>query len=95
MAFSFGLPVKAKTQQSRAASSQDSDPAFALKGASIGSPTKIWGTAASPTQIVFGIPAVNFRLVGTDGRTYGLDDVAGKKGTVVVLTGWSPMCARS
>ena len=39
----------------------------------------------SPTQITFDIPAVNFRLPATDGRTYSLDDVAGEKGTVIVF----------
>ncbi len=37
----------------------------------------------SPTQITFDMPAVNFRLPATDGRTYSLDDVAGEKGTVI------------
>ena len=39
----------------------------------------------SPTQITFDIPAVNFRLPATDGRTYSLNDVAGEKGTVIVF----------
>ncbi len=39
----------------------------------------------SPTQIVFDVPAVDFQLPATDGRTYSLDDVAGEKGTVIVF----------
>ncbi len=39
----------------------------------------------SPTQITLDIPAVNFRLPATDGRTYSLDDVAGENGTVIVF----------
>jgi len=41
--------------------------------------------AASPTDIVFDVPAPKFRLPATDGRTYGFDDVAGEKGTVIVF----------
>ena len=41
--------------------------------------------AATPTEIVFDTPAPDFRLPATDGRTYGLDDVAGEKGTVIVF----------
>jgi peroxiredoxin len=41
--------------------------------------------AASPSDIVFDIPAGDFRLPATDGRVYTLDDVAGEKGTVVVF----------
>ncbi len=41
--------------------------------------------AASPTDIVFDAPAVDFRLPATDGRTYALDDVTGEKGTVIVF----------
>jgi peroxiredoxin len=40
-------------------------------------------TTAAPD--VLGAPAVNFRLPATDGRTLTLDDVAGKKGTVIVF----------
>jgi peroxiredoxin len=41
--------------------------------------------AATPTEIVFDTPAPDFRLPATDGRAYGLDDVAGGKGTVIVF----------
>lgn len=41
--------------------------------------------AASPSDIVFDIPAGDFSLPATDGRTYALDDVAGEKGTVIVF----------
>ncbi len=41
--------------------------------------------AASPTQIHLEVPAVDFRLPGTDGRTYSLSDVAGEKGTVIAF----------
>jgi hypothetical protein len=39
-------------------------------------------TTAPPD--VLGVPAANFRLPTTEGRTLTLDDVAGKKGTVIV-----------
>ncbi len=41
--------------------------------------------AASPTEIAFDTPAPEFRLPATDGRSYGLSDVAGEKGTVIVF----------
>ncbi len=41
--------------------------------------------AASPTDIVLGVPAPDFSLPATDGKTYALKDVAGEKGTVVVF----------
>ena len=41
--------------------------------------------AATGTPVVLDTPAAEFRLPATDGKTYGLDDVAGKKGTVVVF----------
>lgn len=41
--------------------------------------------AASPTQIVLGVPAIDFRLTATDGRAYTLDDIAGEKGTVIAF----------
>ncbi len=41
--------------------------------------------AASPTEIAFDTPAPDFRLPATDGRNYGLSDVAGEKGTVIVF----------
>jgi peroxiredoxin len=41
--------------------------------------------AATPTDITLNIPAPDFRLPATDGRTYALDDVAGDKGTVIVF----------
>jgi peroxiredoxin len=34
---------------------------------------------------VLGAPAIEFRLPATDGRTFTLDDVAGKRGTVIVF----------
>ena len=41
--------------------------------------------AATATPVVLDTPAAEFRLPATDGKTYALDDVAGKKGTVVVF----------
>jgi peroxiredoxin len=41
--------------------------------------------AATVTKITLGTPAPEFRLPGTDGRTYALADVAGEKGTVIVF----------
>src|SRR5215475_4525880 len=41
--------------------------------------------ATTATQVVLDTPAAEFRLPATDGKTYGLDDVAGEKGTVVVF----------
>ncbi len=41
--------------------------------------------AATATQVVLDTQAAEFRLPATDGKTYALDDVAGKKGTVVVF----------
>jgi peroxiredoxin len=35
--------------------------------------------------VILGMPAADFRLLATDGRTYTLDDVAGEKGTVIVF----------
>ena len=35
--------------------------------------------AATATPVVLDTPAAEFRLPATDGKTYGLDDVAGKK----------------
>jgi len=40
---------------------------------------------ASPTSPVLNIPAPDFSLLGTDGETYSLSDVAGKNGTVIVF----------
>ena len=34
---------------------------------------------------VLGAPAIDFRLPATDGRTFTLDDIAGKRGTVIVF----------
>jgi hypothetical protein len=50
----------------------------------------IWDTrrcemATTATQVTLDTPAAKFRLLGTDGKTYALDDVAGEKGTVVVF----------
>jgi peroxiredoxin len=41
--------------------------------------------AASPSDIVFDVPAADFRLPATDDRIYAFDDVAGEKGTVIVF----------
>src|SRR5271167_5202753 len=41
--------------------------------------------ATTPTQIILDAPAADFHLPATDGRTYNLDDIAGKKGTVIVF----------
>jgi peroxiredoxin len=41
--------------------------------------------ALSPAEIVLGLPAADFKLPATDGRTYALKDVAGEKGTVIVF----------
>jgi hypothetical protein len=41
--------------------------------------------AAAATQAVLDMPAAEFRLPATDGKTYALDDVAGEKGTVIVF----------
>ncbi|MDJ1157687.1 thioredoxin family protein [Chelatococcus sp. SYSU_G07232] len=41
--------------------------------------------ATSPPPVVLDTPAPDFRLPGTDGRTYALADVAGEKGTVIVF----------
>ncbi len=41
--------------------------------------------AATPQQAELGIPAPDFTLPATDGRTYGFADIAGKNGTVIVF----------
>ena len=41
--------------------------------------------ATTATQVTLDTPAAEFRLPGTDGKIYALDDVAGKRGTVVVF----------
>jgi hypothetical protein len=41
--------------------------------------------AATPPPLAQDKPAISFRLPGTDGRTYSLDDIAGKNGTVIVF----------
>lgn len=40
--------------------------------------------AVSPPVCDFGWKAPGFRLPGTDGRTYGFEDVAGPKGTLIL-----------
>jgi len=41
--------------------------------------------ATAPTEIILDTPAPDFRLPATDGKTYAFDDIAGKKGTVIVF----------
>jgi peroxiredoxin len=41
--------------------------------------------AATAAEVELDTPALSFRLPATDGRTYSLDDVAGKNGTVIVF----------
>jgi peroxiredoxin len=41
--------------------------------------------AATPPPVELGTPAPDFRLLATDGRTYGFADVAGRNGTVIVF----------
>ncbi len=40
---------------------------------------------ATSTEIALGAGAADFQLPATDGRTYALEDVVGKKGTVIVF----------
>jgi len=41
--------------------------------------------AASATEVVLGVPAPDFSLPATDGKTYALADVAGPNGVVIVF----------
>ena len=41
--------------------------------------------AATPPPLALDAPAPDFRLPGTDGRTYAFDDIAGENGTVIVF----------
>ena len=41
--------------------------------------------ALGASDIVLGVPAPDFSLPATDGRTYALKDVAGEKGAVIVF----------
>ena len=41
--------------------------------------------AATPPPLALDTPAPDFRLPGTNGRTYAFDDVAGENGTVIVF----------
>lgn len=41
--------------------------------------------AATASGTILDVPAVEFRLPATDGRTYSLDDIAGESGTVIVF----------
>jgi peroxiredoxin len=41
--------------------------------------------AATPPALTLDTPAGDFRLPGTDGRTYTLNDIAGANGTVIVF----------
>jgi peroxiredoxin len=40
---------------------------------------------ATPPPLALDAPAPDFRLPGTDGRTYAFDDIAGENGTVIVF----------
>ena len=42
-------------------------------------------TTPAASEIAFGTPAPAFTLPATDGRRYGLDDIAGPSGTVIVF----------
>ena len=44
------------------------------------------GQAADPKPLAIGAPAPDFRLPGTDGKTYNLADFAGSKALMVVFT---------
>jgi peroxiredoxin len=39
----------------------------------------------SPPKLELDIPAIDFRLPATDGKSYALSDVVGEKGTVIVF----------
>jgi peroxiredoxin len=41
--------------------------------------------AAAPPPLTLDTPAPDFRLTGTDARTYTFDDIAGENGTVIVF----------
>jgi hypothetical protein len=41
--------------------------------------------AAAPPPLTLDTPAPDFRLPGTDARTYTFDDIAGENGTVIVF----------
>ena len=41
--------------------------------------------AATPPLLMLDTPAPDFRLPGTDARTYAFDDIAGENGTVIVF----------
>ncbi|MCI0466048.1 MAG: thioredoxin family protein [Beijerinckiaceae bacterium] len=41
--------------------------------------------AVAPTHIILDVPAPDFELPATDGRTYTFQDVAGARGTVIVF----------
>ena len=41
--------------------------------------------AATAASTVLGTAAPTFRLPATDGKSYALDDIAGRKGTVIVF----------
>jgi hypothetical protein len=58
-------------------------PGFAVDGAA--EPEELIPMAATPPPLALDTPAPDFRLPGTDGRTYGFDDIAGEHGTVVVF----------
>jgi hypothetical protein len=51
--------------------------------------------AAAATQAVLDMPAAEFRLPATDGKTYALDDVAGEKARSSRHSGNSVACPRS
>lgn len=41
--------------------------------------------ATTTPQVAFDVPAPDFRLPATDGKTYSLKDIAGERGTVIVF----------
>ena len=48
-------------------------------------PKEVATMAATPPPLAQDTPAIDFRLPGTDGRIYALEDIAGKNGTVIVF----------
>jgi len=50
-----------------------------------GEPKEVTTMAATPPPLAQDMLSIDFRLHGTDGRTYALEDIAGKKGTVILF----------